>query len=295
MDCSRTRERLHAHLDGEIDATTDAAVCRHLEACPLCRKEYRHSSSSASRCGGTPPITGRRSGSADRIASALPANIPAPPAARPSATRFRGSWLGNRSAGNFASFLLAAVLLSGVTYYLIAPDQQNTLAQEVLSAHVRSLMVDHLTDVTSTDQHTVKPWFNGRMNAAPPVGDLEGGRLSPGRRPPRLSGRPPGGRVDLPPRPPPDQPVHVAGCRGNCRADDAGTPGIQPRALATFGLGLLGDLRSECRRAEFVRVARATGRAEIGRLVILRFPECPRAVLDRGRATRVRTETDAAA
>lgn len=143
-----------------------------------------HISSSASRCGGTPPITGRRSGSPTGSRPHCRANIPAPPAAEPSATRFRGSWLGNRWAGSFASFLLAAVLSSGVTYYLIAPDQQNTLAQEVVGAHVRSLMADHLTDVTSTDQHTVKPWFNGRVDVAPPVGDLEaegyplvGGRL----------------------------------------------------------------------------------------------------------------------
>ena len=96
---------------------------------------------------------------------------------------FRGSWLGHRWAGSFASFLLAAVLSSGVTYYLIAPDQQNTLAQEVVGAHVRSLMADHLTDVTSTDQHTVKPWFNGRVDVAPPVRDLaaEGYPLVGGR------------------------------------------------------------------------------------------------------------------
>lgn len=184
MDCSRTRGRLHAHLDGEIDATTDAAVCRHLEACPLCRKEYLayQQLGFAVRRDATYHWAPERL--ADRIASALPANIPAPPAAEPSAVSFRGSWLGNRWAGSFASFLLAAVLSSGVTYYLIAPDQQNTLAQEVVGAHVRSLMADHLTDVTSTDQHTVKPWFNGRVDVAPPVGDLEaegyplvGGRL----------------------------------------------------------------------------------------------------------------------
>ncbi|MGE5442489.1 MAG: anti-sigma factor family protein [Bacteroidota bacterium] len=81
MDCSRTRGRLHAHLDGEIDATTDAAVCRHLEACPLCRKEYLayQQLGFAVRRDATCHWAPERL--ADRIASALPANIPAPPAA----------------------------------------------------------------------------------------------------------------------------------------------------------------------------------------------------------------------
>ena len=76
MDCSRTRGRLHAHLDGEIDATTDAAVCRHLEACPLCRKEYLayQQLGFAVRRDATYHWAPERL--ADRIASALPAIHP---------------------------------------------------------------------------------------------------------------------------------------------------------------------------------------------------------------------------
>lgn len=89
-----------------------------------------------------------------------------------------------RPAALAASFLLAIVLSSGTTWYVTAANQQDQLADEIVASHVRSLQAGHLTDVPSSDQHTVKPWFGGKLDLSPPVVDLAaqgfplvGGRL----------------------------------------------------------------------------------------------------------------------
>jgi anti-sigma factor RsiW len=82
-----------------------------------------------------------------------------------------------------ASLVLAIATSSGLTAYLTLPGEQDRMVDNVVSGHVRSLMADHLTDVPSSDQHTVKPWFHGRIDLAPPVDDLapQGYKLVGGR------------------------------------------------------------------------------------------------------------------
>lgn len=103
-----------------------------------------------------------------------------------------------RAGWNWSPAWAAAALLvvSALTLWKILPfmpgsSAEDRLGQEVVASHVRSLMAGHLTDVPSSDQHTVKPWFNGRLDFSPPVKDLStegfplvGGRLD------YLAGRP---------------------------------------------------------------------------------------------------------
>ena len=79
---------------------------------------------------------------------------------------------------------VSAIAATGLVAIVLRNDDEQQLTSEIVSAHLRSLQAGHLTDVISTDQHTVKPWFNGRLDVAPPVIDLTaqgftliGGRL----------------------------------------------------------------------------------------------------------------------
>ena len=172
MTCREAEARLGAYLDGELDAARAAEVGAHLEGCAACAALLeRHRALRAA------------------IRSELP-SYPAPDALRTrvqEAVREAAPRLGARRATLWRALAVAAsALLVVAGTWKVASDRAagTFLTEEVLAAHVRSLMPGHLTDVASTEQHTVKPWFDGRLDFAPPVVDeaaagfpLVGGRL----------------------------------------------------------------------------------------------------------------------
>ena len=100
----------------------------------------------------------------------------------------RRSW--SRWWPSGASFALGAASATAVALLMLAPHQSN-LAEQIIAGHIRALQPGHLEDVGSSDRHTVKPWFDGRIDFAPPVKDLAAQRFSlRGGRLDYVAGRP---------------------------------------------------------------------------------------------------------
>jgi anti-sigma factor RsiW len=177
MNCDDSEILLNALIDGELDAGHARDVEKHVAACPACTEkltEFReiHDAVSGAGLKMTAPAHLR-----SRIEKALP--LPRVIAPRKFFQPSRRTFFGGFAVGTALSAALAASLVLTV----VGTDQQQTIANEVVSAHIRSLQAGHLMDVETSDQHTVKPWFNGRLDVAPPVIDLtaQGFRLLGGR------------------------------------------------------------------------------------------------------------------
>jgi anti-sigma factor RsiW len=175
MDCKNAQTLIAGYLDRELDPVRTLEIEDHLHGCAVCSQSYKDHQvlNEGLRTGSVyfkaPADLEKRIQRAVRQA-----------AKAESAPRWL-SWSWAKMAAPLAAAML--VLLTLVPFFR-GSSTEDILTREVVSSHVRSLMANHLADVTSSDQHTVKPWFNGKVDFSPPVVDLTsrgfplvGGRL----------------------------------------------------------------------------------------------------------------------
>ena len=179
MSCKDTQDLIHGYVDGELDLVQNLQIERHLSECHACAEMLRAQRDLRAAIRNHSLYFEPPAGLEKRVRSALrqAGGARSKPAA----------WLGLlawRWPALAASFALVAVVSFSVARLSFQAPAEELIAQQVVSSHIRSLMEGHLTDVPSSSQHTVKPWFNGKLDFSPAVKDLDangfslvGGRL----------------------------------------------------------------------------------------------------------------------
>jgi mycothiol system anti-sigma-R factor len=196
MNCEEARKLMDGYLDGELDPITNQAIEEHLRDCPNCERAYETHRSLIRVIGNATPYYKAPAELRERVRSSLREEIAeqstrkVAPEAEPLFSRKRPesrsvllgmpwNWLGLAAA-----IIVAAVIVLNLLPRRQQPGADQFLATQLIASHVRSLMANHLADVVSSDQHTVKPWLDAKLDFAPPVVDLSsegfplvGGRL----------------------------------------------------------------------------------------------------------------------
>jgi mycothiol system anti-sigma-R factor len=196
MNCKQAIDLMDGYLDGELDPVTSQAIEQHLRDCRNCEKKYMANRTLIRTVGSAIPYYKAPAELRERIQSSLREEIAERPTrnvatdARPviadKQREARSILVGSswKWLALAASIVVAAIIAWKLLPGLQRPDAEQFLATQLIASHVRSLMANHLADVASSDQHTVKPWLDAQLDFAPPVVDLAnagfpliGGRL----------------------------------------------------------------------------------------------------------------------
>jgi anti-sigma factor RsiW len=196
MNCQEIADLMDGYQDGELDALTSQRIEQHLRDCHKCEEAFEAHTALARAITQGVPYYKATADLRQRIQSSLRDAVAAKPkdsgkqASQLSTPRSQGerrpaflpvpwNWLALAAA-----IILGAILASSFLPRIGAPNADQFLATQLIASHVRSLMANHLTDVPSSDQHTVKPWLDAKLDFAAPVADLSsqgfpliGGRL----------------------------------------------------------------------------------------------------------------------
>ncbi len=172
LNCTHCHELIHGYLDNELDTAMAASVAEHLSNCADCKRLHDE----AKLLIASVKTRATYYTAPDALTRSVFANLqPSTPSAS-SVWEVLRKWL----APAFSAIALAMALV----LYVATPSSEQPWMEEAVSSHVRSLMAEHLNDVASSDRHTVKPWFTGKLDFSPPVFDysaqgypLLGGRL----------------------------------------------------------------------------------------------------------------------
>jgi anti-sigma factor RsiW len=165
MNCDDSRRLIAAYGDGELDLVRNLEMEEHLRRCGSCgaARENLQALTQAARAAYFPAPDGLRESvlAAVRASSSIPQNVVVRRASR--------FWVTTGLA------LAAGIVLGFFAEQIRVRDaSEQTLLATLTDSHIRSLVGTHLTDVISSDQHTVRPWFEGKLDFAPPVPDLSG-------------------------------------------------------------------------------------------------------------------------
>jgi len=165
MPCDQFRDSLDARLDGELTPDEARDVDQHLATCPTCAADYARLSAT------------------HQLLSENLMRYRAPDVLK---ARIRGALVDTGDAGALRVMpqrrstwwrsLAAGIVIAGASSALTVAAMRgrpDAAPDELLSSHLRSLQPGHLTDVVSTNQHNVKPWFNGRVDVSPAVPNID--------------------------------------------------------------------------------------------------------------------------